>query len=85
MRCNRCYRPMTGTTAYDGACECGGLIEATPASNDLIREIETGRFYIVDEVLCAGGVWAHVLGKSDTLQKYLLGGEVELIMHKESR
>lgn len=29
-RCNRCHRPMTGTTAYDGACECGGLIEAAP-------------------------------------------------------
>ncbi len=24
----RCHRPMTGTTAYDGACQCGGLIEA---------------------------------------------------------
>lgn len=30
MRCNRCHRPMLGTTAYDGSCECGGLIEATP-------------------------------------------------------
>lgn len=30
MRCNRCHRPMKGTTAYDGACECGGFIEATP-------------------------------------------------------
>lgn len=30
MRCNRCHRPMEGTTAYDGACECGGLIEAAP-------------------------------------------------------
>lgn len=29
-RCNRCHRPMPGTTAYDGACACGGLIEATP-------------------------------------------------------
>jgi len=28
MRCNRCHRAMKGTTAYDGACECGGLIEA---------------------------------------------------------
>lgn len=27
-RCNRCHRPMTGSTAYDGACACGGLIEA---------------------------------------------------------
>jgi len=27
MRCNRCLRPMLGTTAYDGACACGGLIE----------------------------------------------------------
>jgi len=30
MRCNKCHRPMAGTTAYDGACACGGLIEATP-------------------------------------------------------
>jgi hypothetical protein len=28
MRCGKCHRPMAGTTAYDGACECGGLIEA---------------------------------------------------------
>lgn len=27
-RCNRCNRLMKGTTAYDGACSCGGLIEA---------------------------------------------------------
>ena len=30
-RCNRCHRPMLGTTAYDGACACGGLIEAAPS------------------------------------------------------
>jgi hypothetical protein len=27
-RCNRCKRPLRGTTANDGACACGGLIEA---------------------------------------------------------
>jgi hypothetical protein len=27
MQCNRCHRFMPGTTAYDGACACGGLIE----------------------------------------------------------
>jgi hypothetical protein len=27
LHCNRCHRPMTGSTAYDGACQCGGLIE----------------------------------------------------------
>lgn len=27
LRCNRCHRIMRGTTAYDGACSCGGLIE----------------------------------------------------------
>ena len=27
-RCNKCHRPMKGSTAYDGACECGGLIES---------------------------------------------------------
>ena len=25
--CNRCFRPMKGSTAYDGACECGGFIK----------------------------------------------------------
>lgn len=30
MRCNKCHRPMKGSTSYDGACECGGLIELTP-------------------------------------------------------
>jgi len=29
-RCNRCHRPMGGSTAYDGACKCGGLIEVAP-------------------------------------------------------
>ena len=32
LRCNRCHRPMRGTTAYDGACECNGLIEAARCS-----------------------------------------------------
>ena len=27
MRCGKCHRLMVGSTAYDGACECGGLIE----------------------------------------------------------
>lgn len=30
MRCNRCGRAMKGIGYYDGACECGGLIEAAP-------------------------------------------------------
>ena len=30
FRCNKCNRPMKGSTAYDGACECGGLIENEP-------------------------------------------------------
>jgi hypothetical protein len=33
LRCNRCHRPMPGTTAYDGACACGGLIENAPADD----------------------------------------------------
>jgi protein gp37 len=28
-RCNKCLRRMMGTTAHDGACACGGLIEST--------------------------------------------------------
>jgi hypothetical protein len=32
-RCNRCHRAMKGSTAYDGACGCGGLIEAVPAED----------------------------------------------------
>jgi hypothetical protein len=30
FRCNKCHRPMLGSTSLDGACECGGLIEAAP-------------------------------------------------------
>ncbi len=30
FRCNRCHRPMPGTTPADGSCPCGGLIEAAP-------------------------------------------------------
>ncbi len=35
LRCNKCHRPMQGTTAYGGACACGGLIEqvACPVCN----------------------------------------------------
>lgn len=33
LRCNKCHRPMAGTTAYDGACGCGGLIERAPTDN----------------------------------------------------
>ena len=27
LECNRCHREMAGSTPYDGACECGGLIQ----------------------------------------------------------
>jgi hypothetical protein len=27
FQCNRCHRRMQGSAGYDGACECGGLIE----------------------------------------------------------
>lgn len=30
LQCGRCGRPMPGSTPYDGACECGGLIEVAP-------------------------------------------------------
>ena len=30
MRCNRCHTKMRGGSAFDGACKCGGLIEACP-------------------------------------------------------
>ncbi len=26
--CAKCVRPMAGSTAYDGACDCGGLIKS---------------------------------------------------------
>ena len=32
FRCNRCHRSMRGSTAYDGACACGGLIEVVAAA-----------------------------------------------------
>lgn len=41
MRCNRCYRPMRGSTAYDGACECGGLIEALPLAKAHLARART--------------------------------------------
>ena len=40
MRCNRCLRPMEGTTAYDGACACGGLIEAVTQSTGSESTVE---------------------------------------------
>jgi len=45
MRCNRCHRPMPGTTAYDGTCECGGLIELSPSGAEnvlLSRTTDSG-------------------------------------------
>jgi hypothetical protein len=39
-RCNKCHRPMKGTTAYDGACKCGGFIEADPSNYEPIKEEE---------------------------------------------
>ena len=38
-RCNKCHRPMPGTGAYDGACGCGGLIEAVPAPKSPAPEL----------------------------------------------
>jgi len=36
LRCNKCgHRAITGTTSHDGACECGGLVEAVPNVVDL--------------------------------------------------
>lgn len=29
MRCNRCREPLRGGSPYDGACSCGGLVEAS--------------------------------------------------------
>lgn len=46
---------------------------------DIIREIETGRFYIVDEVV-EKGVWAHRLGKSTSFQMLMGHGAFELIL-----
>ena len=40
LRCNRCHRPMKGTTGYDGACACGGLIETIPMINETFPGIE---------------------------------------------
>lgn len=36
-RCNRCHRPMKGSTPADGACYCGGLIEAAPKKENTDR------------------------------------------------
>lgn len=42
-RCNRCHRTMKGTTAYDGACPCGGLIEAADCIDGHFRDILQGK------------------------------------------
>lgn len=48
LRCNRCHRPMPGTTAYDGACACGGLIEvAVIAGESRGREVRGQAAYPV--------------------------------------
>jgi len=37
--CNKCHRTMKGSTPYDGACGCGGLIEiAILGDHAMIRE-----------------------------------------------
>lgn len=43
MRCNRCGRLMEGTTAYDGACACGGLIRAETMAERHARHIEEAK------------------------------------------
>ena len=30
FRCNKCHRSLLGSAGHDGACACGGVIEAAP-------------------------------------------------------
>jgi hypothetical protein len=49
LRCNRCHRIMKGSTAYDGTCSCGGLIEVDPLYHSLTKiECDTKRGGIYD-------------------------------------
>jgi hypothetical protein len=49
----------------------------------IIREIETDRFYIVDEVV-ERGVWAHRIGKSNSIQKLMSKEKFELVLRIRS-
>jgi hypothetical protein len=51
------------------------------AKGDVIREMETGRFFIVDEVGSNFKVWAHRLGKSASAQRLFSPASVELVLH----
>lgn len=47
MRCNICKRQIAGTTAYDGSCECGGLIEEDKL-NQALLDIAKAQFVSVN-------------------------------------
>ncbi len=36
LQCNRCHRPMTGSSVYDGTCKCGGLIEGDKNPKEIV-------------------------------------------------
>lgn len=56
MRCNKCHRPMKGTTGHDGACACGGLIEADPPKPD-VEVIDHGTIFTFLAKSSKGKAW----------------------------
>lgn len=68
MRCNRCHRPMPGTTPSDGACECGGLIEHDPDHQHEWIRMEAFDTHAdatpTERFRCACGTWAWRKGTS---------------------
>lgn len=73
-RCNRCHRPMKGTTAYDGACECGGLIEAAPP------EENESLFMQALRKMCAEYV-AKVRAKTEEDWKAMAAWQINMMRH----
>ncbi len=86
MRCNRCYRPMAGTTPADGACACGGLIEASPLIDHERRALLLNHFaekWLKDGTVCVYGGYEEAEGlptlpKMSDLAKHL-GASVDHI------
>ncbi len=77
FRCNRCHAPMKGTSAHDGACECGGLIENVPGkpywTYDSGRNGKRSRYPVPDRETGAIKRLARIMARYPALQSYIQG------------
>lgn len=55
MACNRCGRPMVGSTAYDGACACGGLIRRLERDRQALIEVLKACCCSIEQEASCGG------------------------------